>query len=118
MPHNKGPRLFPDNIRTIAFVAGGVRTIVVARIFFCDETAKAAVPGWACERVVSPEGIELKRNLFVDAHLFYNVEKQECLRILDWFPEVVDRGADFAREVFIPWRDVKEFAVQIVTKPL
>jgi len=115
---NKGGKLFPDNLRTIVCSAGNIRTTITARIFFRDETAKAAVPHWACERVVSPEGIELKENLFIDSHLVYNAENQECLRVLDWFPEVVDRGHDFAREALIPWKDVKEFTVRTVTKPV
>jgi hypothetical protein len=114
----KGTKLFPEYVRTIEFSTHNLRTTITAKILFRNETARAAVPDWVRQEVISPEGIALKKNLFVDSNLVYNAYKQECLRILDWFPDVVDRGDHIAQEALIPWKDVKAFKVQAETEPV
>ena len=62
-----------------------------------------------------PCGMDDERALTID-HV-YNDGKQECLRILDWFPGLVDRNAAPAQEVLIPWEDVRAFTAQTKTEP-
>jgi len=114
---NKGAKLFPDDVRTIVFSTGKIRTAITAKIIFRNKAAMAAIPDWVCQSVFSPEGIMLKKNLFVDSHLVYDVNKQECLRILDWFPGPVDHGDTIAREALIPWEGIKAFKAQTETEP-
>jgi len=114
--HTKGAKIFPDDVRTIVFSTGRIRTAIVARIFFRNTATMAAVPEWVREKAISPEGIQIKKNLFVDSHLVYNKKRKECLRILDWFPGVVDGGHVPVREVLIPWDDVKKFKAQTETQ--
>jgi hypothetical protein len=115
---DKGAKLFPDDVRTIEFSNGKLRTTITARIIFRNEGAMAAVPAWVRQRTLSSEAIMLKENLFVDSHLVYNTEREECLRILDWFPGLVDRGGVPAQETLIQWKDIKAFKAQTETEPV
>ena len=114
---DRGTKLFPEYVRTIEFSTHNLRTTITAKILFRNEAARAAVPDWVRQKAISPEGIALKNNLFIDSHLVYNADKQECLRILDWFPDVVDRGDHIAQEALIPWEGIRAFKAQTETEP-
>jgi hypothetical protein len=45
---NKGAKLFPDDVRTIVFSTGKIRTAITAKIIFRNKAAMAAIPDWVC----------------------------------------------------------------------